>query len=103
MRMSRLLRYLLIHCAGGVAAGWLMLAGLIWCDAAGLGTLIAHADGAFVPLFILAASFAVTFGSAAMGSAIMLLGEDGDGRHQRDEGACVAPEDASPALLRAKV
>lgn len=101
--MSRLLRYLLIHCAGGIAAGWLMLAGLIWVDAAGLGTLIAHADGAFVPLFILAASFAVTFGSAAMGTAIMLLGEDGDGRHRRREGASLDAEDGTPVLLRAKV
>jgi hypothetical protein len=71
--VPRLLRLLAINCAIGVCAGWTLLATLILTDTAGLATLIRASDSPFVPVAMLAAGFAVTFGSAAMGVAVMQL------------------------------
>ncbi len=69
-----LIRLLAVNLAAGCAVALLMLAGLLALNPAGLRDLIL-ADGA-TGLVLLAFGLIVTFGSAAMGSAIMLLGRE---------------------------
>ena len=62
-----------VNCAIGIFAGWTLLAELFLTDTAGLATLIRASESPVVPIAMLAAGFAVTFGSAAMGVAVMQL------------------------------
>ncbi len=71
--VPRLVRFLLVNCAIGVAGGWTLLAALLATDTAGLRTLISNETSPAVPIALLAAGFAVTFGSAAMGAAVMAM------------------------------
>lgn len=75
---ASLVSFLAFNCLAGVIAGWTMLGGLLWLDVNGLGGLVMASDLFPVPLLMLLAAFAITFGAAAMGSAIMGLGR-GDG------------------------
>ncbi|MBI4724777.1 MAG: hypothetical protein HY765_07305 [Rhodomicrobium sp.] len=68
-----LVRFLTVNCTIGVAAGWLLLAALFLTNAAGLRDLILNSDAPGLPLVMLAAGFAITFGSAAMGAAVMMM------------------------------
>jgi hypothetical protein len=75
----RLLKFLALHCAIGVAAGMCFLVSLMMVDLAGLRTLIWASPTPALPLAILAAGISITFGGVAMASAIMMLpygGED---------------------------
>jgi hypothetical protein len=74
---------LLPHLAIGVVVGWSVLGALVWLDVGGLGTLLANARPRWVVVFMLMAVFAITWGSAAMGAAIMAdTGDDPpDGGH----------------------
>ena len=75
-----LIRLLAVNLAAGCGVALLMLGGLLALDPGGLRELI-FADGA-TGLALLAFGFVVTFGSAAMGSAVMMLGRErkrGDG------------------------
>lgn len=69
----RLVRYLMVHCAYGSIAAVICLIGLIVTDTANIGTLIATSDAPVIPLAVLIFSFVITFGSVAMGVAIMQL------------------------------
>ena len=71
--MPKLLKFLAIHCAIGVTAGLAFLAILIVTDTAGLGTLIWGSANPYLALLLLAVGMAVTFGSAAMGGAVMMM------------------------------
>ncbi|MGI9413106.1 MAG: hypothetical protein ACR2PM_05525 [Hyphomicrobiales bacterium] len=74
--------YLLVNCAAGIAASWLLLAGLMWFDTAGISSLVSRSPDGVMAFALLAGGFAVTFGSAAMATAIMLQPYDcggGDG------------------------
>jgi len=71
--LPRLVRFLLVNCAIGIAAGWTLLAALIATDTAGLRTLIWNESSPAIPIVLLAAGFAITFGSAAMGAAVMAM------------------------------
>ncbi len=71
--VPRLVRFLLVNCAIGIAAGWTLLAALLATDTAGLRTLIWNETSPAVPIILLAAGFAITFGSAAMGAAVMAM------------------------------
>lgn len=67
-------RFLLGHAAIGVSVGVLFVAALLALDVAGLrGLMLRGADGALA-LGLLLFGSAVTFGSVAMGAAIMGLG-----------------------------
>jgi len=71
------LGFLLRHTLVGVGAGWLFVALLLALDIGGLRGLILHGsrgDG-IVALVLLIVFSAITFGSAAMGAAIMGLAE----------------------------
>ena len=77
--LPRLIRFLLVNCAIGIACGWTLLGALMVTDTAGLRTLIWN-EGSAVPIVLLAVGFAITFGSAAMGAAVMAMrpGDDDD-------------------------
>jgi tetrahydromethanopterin S-methyltransferase subunit E len=68
-----LLKFLALHCAIGVAAGMVFLAGLIIVDLAGLRTLIWTSANPILPLALLAAGLSITFGGVAMAGAVMML------------------------------
>jgi hypothetical protein len=71
--LPKLLRFLAVNCVIGITAGWLLLGMLIVTNVGGLRNLIADSPNPVVPLVLLAAGFGITFGSAAMGSAVMML------------------------------
>ena len=67
-----MLKQILMHGAGGIAAGWLVAAGLLYLDIAALGTLILGSETPVLALTLLLTGLGVTFGSVAMGAAIMM-------------------------------
>jgi hypothetical protein len=69
-------RSILAHLAIGVASGWLVLGGVLWFDVGGLGRLLAAAPSRGLIVAMLLAVFAITWGSAAMGAAIMSMDRD---------------------------
>lgn len=69
----RLVRFLVRNALVGIATGWSLLAALLWGEAFGLRRLVFGGDHAAIALAMLAAGFAITFGSAAMGTAVFLL------------------------------
>lgn len=79
LRHQPLIRFLIAHCLIGIAGGWVMLAGLVVLDVGGLGTLILRSAAPWLAIAVLGFGIAVTFGSAAMGAAIMSL-HRGDSR-----------------------
>ncbi len=78
--LPRLIRFLLVNCAIGIAGGWTLLAAMLVTDTARLRTLIWNEASPAVPIILLASGFAITFGSAAMGAAVMAMrpGDDSD-------------------------
>lgn len=72
----RLLIFLGKNCALGIVAGWLLLAALIRANVGGLGDLLFGNGLELTGLVLVAAGFAVTFGSLAMGTAVFLLPRD---------------------------
>jgi hypothetical protein len=73
--LPKLIRFMLIHIANGMAIGCTVLFVLIWLDVAGLGTLLAK-DASGLATFVLFFQTALTFGAASMGVAVMSLGRD---------------------------
>ena len=65
-----LFRLLAINLAIGACAAALLVGGLLWLNPGHLRELIFADRAPGVALFLLLASFLITFGSAAMGSAI---------------------------------
>jgi hypothetical protein len=63
----------------GIAVGWAILGALLWFDIGGLWRLIGGSAQIGLVMTMLLIAFAVTFGSVAMGSAIMALEEDRKG------------------------
>ncbi len=79
-----LFRLLAINLAAGTAAAALLVGGLLALNPAGLTDLILADRSPATALGLLLFGFIVTFGSAAMGSAIMAMGAlqaDDDGPH----------------------
>ena len=72
------IRFLLAHALGGVAVGLGAAGLLVWLDVGRLGTLAAASPEGAIAVALLAFGFAVTFGSAAIGAAIM--GQAGAGQ-----------------------
>jgi hypothetical protein len=77
-----LFRLLAINLAIGACAAALLVGGLLWLNPGHLRELIFADRAPGVALLLLLGSFLITFGSAAMGSAIMAQGrkEDKDKR-----------------------
>ena len=74
-----LLRLLAVNLAIGASAALLMFAGLVWLNPSGLRDLIVADRSPATAFILLLFGLIITFGSAAMGSAIMMRGQD-DGR-----------------------
>jgi hypothetical protein len=76
--LPQLIRFLLLNAAIGIGAGWLLLALLLLTDVNGVGALIFASETPQLPIAMLAAGFAITFGGAAAAAAIMMLRYEGD-------------------------
>lgn len=68
-----IIRFLAINALGGAFIGCLAAGALIASDAGGLATLMSEAGSHVTASVLLFGGFALTFGSLAMGSAVMLL------------------------------
>ncbi|MEZ5854851.1 MAG: hypothetical protein R3D67_08945 [Hyphomicrobiaceae bacterium] len=67
------IKFLAMNALVGIAAGCTVASLMIWADAGGLGTLIFETGSPAIAVGLLFGGFSVTFGSLAVGSAIMLL------------------------------
>jgi len=83
--IPKLLRFMALHAAGGILAGWIVLLVILKLDTFGLNTLIRGSDFQVTALFMLFVVFAVTFG--AVGVMIAVLTMEGDAFRDK------APED----------
>jgi len=96
-----LFRLLAINLAAGIVVATLLLGGLLAVNPLHLRELIFADDSPGTALGLLLFGFVVTFGSAAMGTAIMAMGQDrsggGDGGHGHRIAFGLRP---SPALVR---
>lgn len=77
-RRNRLLRLLGVNVGIGIAVAAIAVAGLLLLDAHGLRRLILADASPGLGLVLLLFGFVITFGSVAMGAAIMALGRDAD-------------------------
>ncbi len=75
LALPKLVRFMLIHTANGMAIGCAALLGMIWFDIFGLARLTAQ-DQSGLATFVLFFQMALTFGAVSMGVAVMNLGED---------------------------
>jgi hypothetical protein len=93
VKLSRqpLIRLLAINLLGGVAVAVLMLSGLLALNPANLRGLILADRAPATALALLLFGFLITFGSAAMGTAIMTLGKD---RKSGSQGGKMQPVEA---------
>lgn len=71
-----LVPYLIRSGLAGVFAGWVTVILMLGLDLFGLGELVAASDLWPIPLLMLLAFFGITFGSLAMGGAIMSIGRE---------------------------
>lgn len=79
--MPPLFSFLLKHIATGVAVGWAFVGALLGLDVGGFGSLVLGSSSKFVALALLAVFFAITFGSAAVATAVLMgndFAEDGE-------------------------
>lgn len=75
--IPKLIRFLGLHLATGVAIGVIVASLMIWSNLSGLKDLLVDAQEPFVAIFLLYAFNALTFGSVSMGVGIMTLPYDG--------------------------
>lgn len=86
----RIVHFVVRQSALGAGLGMVLAALLLVLDTGGLRTLLLKSDAWPAGLSLLFAGFAITFGSAVCGSAIMSLPADDDGRARRGERASAA-------------
>ncbi|HEY0185664.1 MAG TPA: hypothetical protein VGC09_22915 [Rhodopila sp.] len=72
------LRYVLPHLFAGCIAGVIAAIGLVETNIGLLGDLVQHVDGGWLGFALLTFGCVVTFGSVAIGNAIMNLEKDRD-------------------------
>lgn len=77
---TSLIPFLARNCLIGILTGWIVLAGLLLADVARLRMLLFSSEQWALTLAMAAVSFAVTFGSLAMGTAIFMLPRERLGR-----------------------
>jgi hypothetical protein len=76
VNMPKLFKLLLINLAIGIFIAISFLTILIVTDTAGIGTLIWQSSNPILAIILLGVGLCVTFGSAAMGSAVMMMPYD---------------------------
>ncbi|MFC2952261.1 hypothetical protein ACFOOP_10000 [Marinicaulis aureus] len=96
----RLTRFLLTHLALGAVSGWIFVGALFYFNVGGLGDLIADPASGPLAAIMLLIVVTITWGSAAMGTAVFLLPreEDDEGKGGR---AMMTPA-LQPALAKVK-
>ena len=80
--LPKIVWFLMFHCGIGLALGVIFTSIIIQLNTAGLKDMLVASSEPFIPLFVLYAMTALTFGSLNMGIAIMSLPrdeKDGDG------------------------
>ena len=77
-RLVEVLRFIVLPGLAGSLAGLVAVAGLLALDVGSLGTLALGPSGGVVPVAMLSAGFAITFGSAAIGASVMAMGGPDD-------------------------
>lgn len=70
-----LLRYILPHLLAGCLAGLVAAGGIVVTNLGSLLDLMMHSEQGWIGGLLLAVGFVVTFGSAAVGRAIIRIGE----------------------------
>lgn len=70
---QRLLAFLGLNCALGVAGGVAFAAVIILSNVGGIGDLLEASSEPVIPMILFFASCALTFGSIVMGAAVMML------------------------------
>ena len=73
-----IVRYIILPGLAGSLAGLVAVGGLLALDVGSLGTLALGPSGGVVPVALLSAGFMITFGSAAIGGAVMAIGQQDD-------------------------
>lgn len=101
IRIPPLFRFLAVNCIIGIAASWLFLAGFLWLDISGLGSLLLNSPDGAIALALLAVGFSVTFGSASMATAVWLMPYDQDNGGRTLRFRPVRPATLHPVLVRA--
>ncbi len=86
--MPRLAKFIFKHLVIGIASGWVILAGILWFNLGGLSGLIFASSINYVALGALTALFAITFGPAAVATAV-LMGHEFEDEADKDSGARV--------------
>jgi len=76
--MPTLLKLLARNLLTGIAAGWITLGMLLLINIGGLRDILFSSSSPVLALVLLAFGFTITFGSLAMGAAIMTMPYDGD-------------------------
>jgi hypothetical protein len=71
-------RYVLPHLAAGCLAGAMAACGIVATNVGALRDLMLHTQGGWLAGVLLAGGFALTFGCAATGGAIMRIGSGED-------------------------
>ena len=71
--MPQLFKFLLTNAILGIFMSWLLLAGMIYADVWGLGSLVTRSADGMLAVGMLAAGFAITFGGAAVATATLLM------------------------------
>lgn len=71
-----LLKFLFRSMCDGIAVGWSLLLLVIWTDIGGIGTMIHASPMGELATAMLAAVFAITFGSVGMGIAVFTQPDD---------------------------
>jgi hypothetical protein len=77
LALPKLIRFMLVHAANGMAIGCTFLLILIWFDIFGVGALLTK-DRSGLATAVLFFQTALTFGAVSMGVAVMNLGQDRD-------------------------
>ncbi len=96
-----LFRLLLSNLAAGLVAALILFGGLLLLNPGNLRGLILSDQSPEVALFLLLFGFLLTFGSAAMGTAIMTIGRR-DAPPSGGQRARVKPEDLQTAAIPAR-
>ncbi|MEO1243842.1 MAG: hypothetical protein AAFX54_18190 [Pseudomonadota bacterium] len=102
----RLTRYLLRHLIVGAASGWIFVGALLIFDVAGFRSLTANSPVGLLAIAMLLAVMTITWGAAAMGTAVFLMKDDGDDSNDKGRHAPIAlrvepaPAYASPTPVK---
>ena len=78
MALGRVHKLLIKSCLKGIATGWAILAFILAIDLFGLREFTFGSSQGILAVFLLAVGFAITFGNAGMGFAIMRLPKTAD-------------------------